>query len=314
MQRFNNILLAAGGKGWEENSLKRAVSLARNNGARLMVVDVIEELPQDLRRLAAAVPLEALQKRTVADRREQLEKSIAPYKRSGLPVGVKVLVGKEYLEIIREVLRSRHDLIIKTAESSARLKTMAFGSTAMNLMRKCPCPVWILKPAVRRNYARVMAAVDPDPSNRAAEALNAKIMELATSLAQREGSELHVVHAWKLHGERMLTIHAGLQYSEVEKFARIVRAQHAGRLAELVEAFAPDTPADRVHLLKGDPGALISALAKRKEIELLVMGTLSRTGIAGVFIGNTAEKVLHQVDCSVLTVKPDGFVTPVKHS
>jgi hypothetical protein len=42
------------------------------------------------------------------------------------------------------------------------------------------------------------------------------------------------------------------------------------------------------------------------------MGTLARTGIAGLFIGNTAEAVLHQVNCSVLTVKPEGFVTPVK--
>ena len=42
------------------------------------------------------------------------------------------------------------------------------------------------------------------------------------------------------------------------------------------------------------------------------MGTVVRTGIDGLFIGSTAAKVLRQVDCSVLTVKPDGFKTPVK--
>ena len=41
------------------------------------------------------------------------------------------------------------------------------------------------------------------------------------------------------------------------------------------------------------------------------MGTVCRTGIAGFFIGNTAEKTLQQVDCSVLMVKPEGFVSPV---
>jgi nucleotide-binding universal stress UspA family protein len=46
-------------------------------------------------------------------------------------------------------------------------------------------------------------------------------------------------------------------------------------------------------------------------IDLLVMGTVCRTGIAGFLIGNTAEEVLNQVDCSVLTVKPEGFETPV---
>jgi hypothetical protein len=36
------------------------------------------------------------------------------------------------------------------------------------------------------------------------------------------------------------------------------------------------------------------------------------TGVAGLIIGNTAENVLRQVDCSVLTVRPDRFVTPVR--
>ncbi len=44
------------------------------------------------------------------------------------------------------------------------------------------------------------------------------------------------------------------------------------------------------------------------------MGTVSRTGVAGLLIGNTAERILRQVDCSVLTVKPDGFITPVRLS
>ena len=57
---------------------------------------------------------------------------------------------------------------------------------------------------------------------------------------------------------------------------------------------------------------MIPELAAEKEVELIVMGTVSRTGVAGFLIGNTAEKILGQVDCSVLTVKPDGFITPVR--
>ena len=41
------------------------------------------------------------------------------------------------------------------------------------------------------------------------------------------------------------------------------------------------------------------------------MGTISRTGIPGILVGNTAEKLLERVDCSLLTVKPEGFVSPV---
>jgi nucleotide-binding universal stress UspA family protein len=65
-------------------------------------------------------------------------------------------------------------------------------------------------------------------------------------------------------------------------------------------------------MLKGEPGDLIPKLAARMEVELIVMGTVSRSGVAGFLIGNTAEMILRRVRCSVLTVKPDGFVTPVR--
>lgn len=53
-------------------------------------------------------------------------------------------------------------------------------------------------------------------------------------------------------------------------------------------------------------------LAAEHGIDLIVMGTVCRIGVAGFFIGNTAENVLQQADCSVLTIKPEGFVSPVK--
>ena len=67
----------------------------------------------------------------------------------------------------------------------------------------------------------------------------------------------------------------------------------------------------QVHLIKGRADKVIPEVVRQKEIDLLVMGTVCRTGVAGLFIGNTAENVLAQVDCSVLSVKPEGFVTPI---
>lgn len=40
--------------------------------------------------------------------------------------------------------------------------------------------------------------------------------------------------------------------------------------------------------------------------------TVARTGVAGIIMGNTAETILNQIDCSILAIKPPGFVTPVK--
>jgi nucleotide-binding universal stress UspA family protein len=64
--------------------------------------------------------------------------------------------------------------------------------------------------------------------------------------------------------------------------------------------------------LKGEAGDVIPGLAQVKQVDLIVMGTVSRSGLPGFLIGNSAEKVLPLVDCSLLTVKPEGFVSPVK--
>jgi nucleotide-binding universal stress UspA family protein len=71
-------------------------------------------------------------------------------------------------------------------------------------------------------------------------------------------------------------------------------------------------PKHEVYLLKGEPGRLVPEVAAAREVQLIVMGTVSRSGVSGLLIGNTAEKILGQVDCAVLAVKPDGFVTPVR--
>jgi nucleotide-binding universal stress UspA family protein len=52
--------------------------------------------------------------------------------------------------------------------------------------------------------------------------------------------------------------------------------------------------------------------AEQRKADVVVMGTLSRSGLQGIIMGNTAESVLQQIDSSILAVKPEGFESPVK--
>lgn len=67
----------------------------------------------------------------------------------------------------------------------------------------------------------------------------------------------------------------------------------------------------QLHLIKGLARKEVPALARRLQVDCIVMGTVARTGIRGFIMGNTAETILEQIDCSVLAIKPPGFVTPV---
>jgi nucleotide-binding universal stress UspA family protein len=126
-----------------------------------------------------------------------------------------------------------------------------------------------------------------------------------------DGSELHVFHAWA-HVSRWLWV-AGSRMTEAE-MAQLDRTNEEVQLRKFDELLGKVPLNDllvRRHLVEGEPSHQIVRLARAEHIDVIVMGTVCRAGVPGLFIGNTAEKVLRQVSCAVLTVKPDGFLSPV---
>lgn len=312
MRRFKNILLVAGGKDGGVAARSRAVSLAKENEARLTAIDVVKPVPQSIRRLNTGNAPIDLQELAVEARKQQLREFLAPAQENGIETDVCVLTGSAFLEITREVLRSGHDLVLKTAQEPQGVKQRLFGSTGWHLLRKCPCPVWIVKSDEAAEYRRILAAVAPDPDDEVHSALDRKIVELASSMARREGGELHLVHAWELFGEHLLRSRARMSDAEVDRFVRETEDRHREWLDELVDHTGLTIADSGVHLVKGQPAEAVLRVTRDLQPDLLVMGTVCRTGIPGFVIGNTAEQILDQVHCSVLTVKPDGFVSPIR--
>jgi nucleotide-binding universal stress UspA family protein len=290
--------------------LERAVDLALRNRGRLTVTGVLPELPRHMQLHLTPINPDVVRKIVLRELRARLEKFVEPVRQKPLRLTVETRYGTPFLEIIRAVLRDQRDLVMLTAEGTGELQERLFGSTSLHLMRKCPCPVWVLKPGPQTRFARILAAVDPrDPEH---DALNIKIMELATSLAAQEQSELHIMHAWTLPYEERLRNRGSLPKQQLDGMVEQARAEHQARLDALLAKFPLNELKHEVHLIKWPADTAIDHVARMQRVDVIVMGTVCRTGIAGFFIGNTAETVLRDVTCSVLAVKPDGFVTAVK--
>ena len=308
MQRFKNILLVLDPEGQETASFDKAVLLAEQNDARLTLFSVVYMHP-DLRRYPGSVG-ETLLAPVVSDRRQWLQGFMPTLQEHGIVGETVVVTGVHFLEIIREVLREQHDLVIITAEEKKGIRARVFGTNSMHLMRKCPCPVWVVKRAQTRLYARILAAVDPSFYDPKRDSLNPLILQLAGSMARKEAAELHIVHVWRFFGERYVRKH-GMIEEDVQEARAQETLQHKQHFDTLLSQVDITDLKPHLHLIEGDPEDCIPELVVEQGIDLLVMGTVCRTGIAGFLIGNTAEEILNQVDCSVLTLKPEGFVTPV---
>ena len=324
MKRFKNILCVMESEDACQSALERAMTLAENNQATVTVATVTEHLELSGGMPGGGSVPSDLQDRVTAAQTQWLQTLVEPY-RERIEVNTLVLMGTPFLEIIRDVLRNGRDLVIKCPESPDWLDRFLAGDD-MHLLRKCPCPVWLVKPETSASYQRILAAVDVDDSYppeelKTRQALNTMIMELAGSMAVSEFAELHVVHAWHAFGENSLRHSAFMSQpeDEVNAYVEEVQRHHAQRLDELMRETGERLGSDameylkpQLHLLKGWARQEIPALAKRLRVDCIVMGTVARTGVRGFFIGNTAETILEQIDCSVLAIKPPGFVTPVE--
>ena len=149
------------------------IALARSNQARLTVCAIVDTIPSEMQMAAIAITPREVLDIAVAEKRDWLNSIVEPFAADGVPHDAKVLVGKPFIEIIRQVLRNHHDLIIKCADADSGLREMLFSSTDKHLMRKCPCPVWLLKPRVPDSFRTILAAVDLDDAYRTVSKLNA---------------------------------------------------------------------------------------------------------------------------------------------
>jgi nucleotide-binding universal stress UspA family protein len=322
VKRFKNILYVLGSEDDDGGALARAAELARANQARLTALAVVEPLPAATLLRGLDLTTDELQTALIEQDAERLGRSIAAV---APDAGVEpvVVTGRLFLEVIRDVLRNGRDLVVKSADPSGVMGRL-FGSDDMHLLRKCPCPVWLFKPSAEPRYRRILAAVDveqlyPAEELKTRHELNVRLLTLAASLAERESAELHVAYVWAAIGEQVMR--SGALWSPETKIANYIvaeRERHSRALESLLAELRATraTQGDKLpepirHLPKGSARSELPDLARRIGADLIVLGTLGRTGVPGLFIGNTAETVLHQADCSVLALKPAGFVSPV---
>ncbi len=319
MSEFSNILLFCDDSTQQSALIELAGALAHASQTTLTVCAVVDIDATEQLTVANVVAPSALIEITVAQQRRQLEETAQAIVGNAVAVEIKILVGKPFVEITRQVLRNNHDLVIKAVEPESKLRSRLFGNTDMNLLRNCPCPVWIVKGSGEQPMRRILAAVDQDPEDPLKDDLNRQILTLATTLAATQAAELHVIHAWRLFGESYLrSSAAGIPHTEVDEMEAQVGKKQKHWLENLLRPYTlktknegVDSTAPQRHVVKGDPRKVVSSRAQLLDIDLVVMGTVARTGIKGFIMGNTAESILSQLDCSVLTVKPSGFVSPI---
>ncbi len=319
MKQFDSVLYYVDDDSPDPVVMERVVRAARFQSSRLTLMAVVEPATPEIVATSMDYGLAGIENTLVENRQRQLEEAANTVRDKGVDVSVRVLVGDPLESVIRAVVADGHDLLIKTPSPAAGLRQHLFGSVDMRLMRACPCAVSISRPMSNLDFRRIVAAVDFAPGDDVKGQLNESIL-LAGALALTGSySELYVMHAWSLYGEALLERGRGkIPQPEFEEALRREEQSRQTWLEKLTQDFRAsldDVTAAAFHpkleILHGQPEVAIPERVKELDADILVIGTVGRTGVGGFLIGNTAEAILNRVDSSVVTLKPKGFASPM---
>jgi nucleotide-binding universal stress UspA family protein len=131
-------------------------------------------------------------------------------------------------------------------------------------------------------------------------------LDQAVALAQRLGSTIRLLHCYRVPTEIELTYIS----EHVEDWEEGIREGVTRQLDELVACVAGHGLTVTRELARGHAATEI-ARAASANADLIVMGTLGRTGLAHLVLGSVAERTVREASCPVLVVRPRESAPPL---
>ena len=316
MKRFKNILvgvdLCSGDLLVSDDlapptreAIDRALWLAKENRAELCFFSSLD-VPLRTQQIISEHP--DSEESVLSHAKQVLSKWVEAAEREGVSSKFRVAFGKSWVQIIREVLKAQHDLVIVGSRKLGPVRRFLLGSTGTKLLRKCPCPVWVTQPQAESRISSVLVATDLTPVSDLA-------MDLGASMAKQHEAALYVLHVLE-YPEEFFLRQSRRSAELIKEYRKEFKDAAEERLRAQLHraAFSELTEPPQVTISEGPVAAEILSQIERHKAQLLVMGTVGRGGVEGVLVGNTAETLLREIPCSVLAVKPEDFESSISLS
>jgi len=289
----------------------KAAAIAKRCGARVvlfnafMVPQPVNDVPMDSREqiIASAIRQREQQLRAIASR-VRLPRTTQHIVRWDYPI---------YEAIIRQVRKTRPDLLIADSHREGKLARLVLANTDWQLMRECPCPLWFVRSGELPRAPQMLVAVDPRHTHAKPARLDDRLLEAARTIEHQLGGRIALVHAYEtpasaVPGMMMEPVRLPISPERTREFV----ANTTAVVAKLADKYGLGDAACAIR--EGVAHNVIPAEVRSRKADLLIMGAVSRSLLARPIIGSTAERVIDHVDCDVFVVKPAGFKSRVKRA
>jgi len=284
MKLLRRILVATDFSQASEEALRVALFLAKNFDSEIILLHVVPKIkdsPLNLSELKEAVT-------------KHLEAVGQEVEQAGVSVSNTLVVsGSPFDQIIRHAEQFDVNVILVGSTGITNGEKGRLGITAERVVRKSSKPVWVVRQGCVPEVKRILCPVDfSDPSRRA--------LENAIHLARNLETELTVLHVIPMLSRI---------YAPLKTLCSGKEADWMKQCTRQFEVFLQGFDFSAINCSKlarqGNSPQEVLAAAAEIESDLVVMGSVGRSGIGRVFLGGVASKVLRKMPCSVITVKSE---------
>jgi universal stress protein E len=310
MQRLDRILAVIDPTVDVQVGAAKAVRLARLSGASLELFACDFDPALTGQPFFDTDALRRLREDFIADRAEYLEDLAEELRAGGLEVTTHVHWDNPLHEgILRRVAEFTPDLLVKDTHYHSVLRRALFTNTDWNLIRRCPVPLLLSRTTEWAAQPLILAALDPGHHGDKPAALDHDILDAAQLLARYLDGTVEAVHAFFPAALLAATTGmAGLPLAPelgVTELLESERARVAAAAREITRAHGLGEKSVRV--LQGSAVEVLPRVAAEDQVDLVVMGAVSRSRLREVFIGSTAERVLDRLPCDVLVIRSADY-------
>lgn len=288
---IQTIVAAIALENGDELVVRRAIQLAAEHEARLILVYAIESLPASDPDLPARAKEDAIARLLAADATVSLNR-LAVSASADVQAEVRVECGKAD-QVIDQLARDTDaDLLIIGPGKPQNLRERLFGSTADRVVRSGPCPILVVKRETNEPYRSVIAAIDFSPISFAAA-------EAAARLAPQATFEL--VHALEIRLTfEQAMLKTGTPQLEIDRY-RQAKARVARK--DLNSIRASLSIPGKIRVVRGDAATALVRLARSGKTDLVALGVQGRNAVSKMVLGSVARRVLAASSCDVLLAR-----------
>jgi nucleotide-binding universal stress UspA family protein len=217
------------------------------------------------------------------------------------PVQVIVREGSVPAEIVRAATELPADLLVMGTHGLSGFERFMLGSVTEKVLRGSPCPVLTVPPAVDAErspavlFKTIVCGLDFSRAS-------GRALEYALSLAQEAGGRLVIVHSLEQFAEEEPKLSA---HFNVAEFRRALEADARRQMAALVPESAKTWCEIETMIVHGKAYRELLRVAAEQKADLMVLGVRGRSAADLVLFGSTAQHVVRQAACPVLTVPLD---------